>query len=580
MKKTFTTLCLSMLVAASAYAQYGNGMNYRWVRSAKSNGVDRYNRICMSATQDIYAAGCFSGMADISNGSDAGQSVSSAGQMDGLLVSYDRFGNLQWSVTVGGSQNDEALALTSDRFGYAYVGGYFRGTISIRSSVGGDAIELTSAGGKDGFVARVHPNGNLMWAYRFGGAGDDEANALDVTYNLRHWVGGTYSGNVNLQGVVGEAWPLHGHGGTDAFLARANDWGGITWAVEAGGAGNDRACGVTANLNGGTLLGAYERTATFYNADYEARFSKTALGGQDGFLFQVGETNGQYGFVSSFGGRGNDDPADLAADPRGTGVVAVGSFTGTAGFGGTNLSSAGSTDAFFARFGNSGSVEWAKRMGSFGEDNGQSVKLDRNGNVLIGANYTLLSQMPNGQWLLSLGWLDGLVMKLSANGSQVQYYTQVVGLRGDDQILGVDTSENGGVHMAGVYNGGTRFGYSSTYNCSGNASDAYMACYMNTSNLREGVDEEFATDVRNAVLRLAPNPATAGSTIAVFTEGLQGSCTLRAFDMTGRPVMSQEVEASGLLFGQKIETGLSTGTYMIVLQDEMGRTRQSRLVVK
>ena len=61
---------------------------------------------------------------------------------------------------------------------------------------------------------------------------------------------------------------------------------------------------------------------------------------------------------------------------------------------------------------------------------------------------------------------------------------------------------------------------------------------------------------------------------------MEGTCTLQAFDLNGRPVMTQTISADGLTFGTKINTDLPAGLYLLHLQDEQGRTRNTRLVIK
>ena len=119
------------------------------------------------------------------------------------------------------------------------------------------------------------------------------------------------------------------------------------------------------------------------------------------------------------------------------------------------------------------------------------VRMDKAGNPIVGSSYSILTTLPNGAWAFSLGWMDGMMFKMSANGNSLMYYHQVVGYQGDDQVRGVDTADGGGVHMAGMYNGGTRFGMMGPYNCAGGTSDAFAACYTNNSGARVAAEEDM-----------------------------------------------------------------------------------------
>ncbi len=72
-------------------------------------------------------------------------------------------------------------------------------------------------------------------------------------------------------------------------------------------------------------------------------------------------------------------------------VYVAGTFTGTAGIGPFNMTSAGDSDAFVTKLNANGSFLWANRYGDASKDTGVGVDVDAAGNV-----YTLTTRTPAG----------------------------------------------------------------------------------------------------------------------------------------------------------------------------------------
>lgn len=64
------------------------------------------------------------------------------------------------------------------------------------------AIALPHRGGRDLFVARLRPDGGVAWARGFGGPADDSVADVAVAGDGRVFVGGTFSGTIELGGAT------------------------------------------------------------------------------------------------------------------------------------------------------------------------------------------------------------------------------------------------------------------------------------------------------------------------------------------------------------------------------------------
>jgi hypothetical protein len=115
------------------------------------------------------------------------------------------------------------------------------------------------------------------------------------------------------------------------------------------------------------------------------------------------DASGSLLWAQQFGGNANDSgDRELAVDGAGN-VLIAGSFTGSADFGSTTLTSQGTSDAFLTKLDASGSFLWAKQ---FGGAAGNGVAVDGNGNALIVGELRVASTGP-----------DAFVAKVAPNGS-------------------------------------------------------------------------------------------------------------------------------------------------------------------
>ncbi|UOQ52232.1 T9SS type A sorting domain-containing protein [Hymenobacter cellulosivorans] len=128
-----------------------------------------YYRGRTDAAGNLYLAGTFSGTAHAS-----GTTIVSSGDYDAFLLKYSPQGAVEWLRTSGGTGLDRWSDLSLDAQGNAYVTGSFASTATIGST------SLTSAGGSDVAVACYSPQGQVRWAQRAGGPGNDHAYFLGL----------------------------------------------------------------------------------------------------------------------------------------------------------------------------------------------------------------------------------------------------------------------------------------------------------------------------------------------------------------------------------------------------------------
>ena len=175
----------------------------------------------------------------------------------------------------------------------------------------------------------------------------------------------------------------------------------------------------------------------------------------------------QLSWVKKAGGTGSDVsvPSMIAVDGSGNSYV-VGSFTGTALFGGTTLTSTGVFDIFVAKYGTSGTLTWAKQAGGANNDFGYGITVDGTGNIYV----TGLFNTSTGSWNI-------FVAKYGTDGTLT--WAKQPGGSGDVSWPTPAVDGTGNIYVAGQFTGTATFGEgaSQTTLTSTGSSDMFVAKY-------------------------------------------------------------------------------------------------------
>jgi hypothetical protein len=156
--------------------------------------------------------------------------------------------SLLYSTYLGGTNDDEALAIAVDGGGNAYVAGT---TYSSDFPVTAGAFQTSLHGQLDGFVAKLNPSGDaLVYSTFIGGSNSETANAIAIDSAGRAYVTGRTESS-DLPGVSrGVQWWKAG-GQFDAYVIKLNPGGDAAeWGTYFGDLGNDVGNGIAIDGNG------------------------------------------------------------------------------------------------------------------------------------------------------------------------------------------------------------------------------------------------------------------------------------------------------------------------------------------
>jgi len=186
------------------------------------------------------------------------------------------------------------------------------------------------------------------------------------------------------------------------------------------------------------------------------------------------------------GGTGIDNVHDIYTDPAGN-IYLTGSFSGTVDFdpgaGSYNIASAGNApDVFFAKYGPTGAFKFAKRIGSSNLDEGNGIRTDASGNIIVSGIFSgIVDFDPNTgiQELNSLVNLDVFIAKYDSSGNYI-FAEQIQGMS-YVTATGLEMDPVGNIYLCGNFLGPCNFDPSaSNYTLNGSAignNDCFIACY-------------------------------------------------------------------------------------------------------
>jgi hypothetical protein len=331
-------------------------------------------------------------------------------------------------VTATGPVAIHAIAVTGD--GGVIVGGEFSGTLAIGPR------RAASAGGRDGFVARLDGRGEPAWVRRIGGPGDDRITAVAVSGSGAIGIGGQVATDIELGEIR-----IAARGAPDAFAGELGPGGDPRWLAGLGATRHGQVGGVGFTSGGdlvvaGSFAGSLELTGR----------SIFSAGAQDLFVVRL-RSSGQPLWAVRGGGAGADLGAGLAIGEDDQ-IYVAGSVMDEASLGGAAFETVGEDpDALVAELDSGGALRWARALGGAGHDTAAAVATDGGGIALVGRFAREL--VAGEQTTTAAGGADGFLARLSSGGEPGP--VTAVGGDGEDALTALASGD--GLVAAGTFTG-------------------------------------------------------------------------------------------------------------------------------
>jgi len=420
-----------------------------WSTYFGGQGHERYTDIIPDSLGHIYACGYTSSLTNVAT-TGAYQNTF-GGVFDGLVSKFDTSGTLIWSTYYGSTGGQYLFGIS---------------TVDTSVYVTGETVNNND---HNVLLVKFNNSGQWIWDRTYGTFGFDQA---EVVIN-DPWENIYVAGTTESPGMAtpGAFQTVQGQTG-DAFLMKVDPAGNTIWSTYYGDAGFDEFDDL--RLDGaGNIIGVGGSMSSGLNT-----MSPSYAGGSDAILFSF-DTAGARLWCRYFGSSGGDYAYALDFDATGN-IFIAGSTNSTIGLvAGANpyqsvMTGFPATDAFLAKFDNTGQTIWATYFGGSAFDIAASLEVTSGGNVLFGGNTVSTSGIASGnaiQPTFGGGSQDGFIALFSGAGSNI--WSTYFGGNGVDNLFSVALDKSDEIYAAGYSESttgiSTPLSYQPTYNANGDA---------------------------------------------------------------------------------------------------------------
>ena len=361
--------------------------------------------------------------------------------------------NLAWVGAISGYPND----IEVDNYGNVYTVGYFSGTVDFDPGPG--ISSMTSNGQLDIFVHKFDANGNFLWVRTFGGSSDDNPHYIISDDNDNVYITGKFQDTVDFDPGVGVYPFIAQMYASNVFILKLDSSGDLVWVKSL--EGSDIAYGtcLAFDLSGNICLTGSFRSGVDFDPG-PANSWVGSSGSGDVFVLKL-DTQGDFIWVKTFGGQGQDTGVHIAIDDSDN-IYVAGDFAGTTDFdpgaGVNSLSSSGQADVFIQKLDSNGNFIWVKSFGDTLMERCLEMTLDASSNIYLTGYYdgSVDFDPGLGTFMLSTNGYDEIyVQKLNSEGDFL--WAKSMGGIHQDWGYSLITDNNGNVFITGAFAGTVDF---------------------------------------------------------------------------------------------------------------------------
>lgn len=334
---------------------------------------------------------------------------------------------LDWVQLLGGNGSDYVSKIVVDQQANIYGIGQFSDSLN----------QVPSFGNTDILIFKYNSTGQLLWVKQLGSIGEDLGKDIAINNNGDLFITGHYRNTLYYDNDS-----LISAGNTDAFVAKLDLQGNISWIKSMGNTGFETGTSIACDLLGNSYVaGTFEDSLAVDNQNLQT------YGSLNNFILKL-DPSGNLSWHNSLSTPSFDNLKDIQLDANGN-VYLVGHFRtvllGSLG----QLNSNGDQDALLLKLDANGQLLWWKNQGGALADFGFALKIQAPYIYWTGVYQD--SMLVNGLPLISAGEFDAFLIQADLQGNS-NWIQQVDGLD-DSKAFDLATTNEGKVYLAGYFEG-------------------------------------------------------------------------------------------------------------------------------
>lgn len=355
------------------------------------------------------------------------------GGSDGLITKTDAQGNFLWARSLSGPGNEIIRNITIDQQGDIIILGEFE------SGANFSGTQLSNDGEADGFLAKLNPDGGIIWVKSISNENYAGFNEVNVDANGNIYALGEFTNSIS----IGPTTLTTGTSKNILFVKFSPD-GNPLWARTFGGTAQKAGNGLVVLPDGQAILTGY-----YVSVMQIGSTNHTNNGLADIFLAKF-DTDGNPVWSRTMGGTGTDNGFALYTSSDGD-IFLGGSFMNTMQVGTQTLTSNGQWDMFIAKFTAEGIPVWSTSFGGTSNDRLNDLLIDNQGNI-YGFGWYQNTMAIGNESLTSLGEYDICLVQLNSLG--IPQDALSFGGTSFDVASAMDQDASGNFYLGGHFFGG------------------------------------------------------------------------------------------------------------------------------
>jgi gliding motility-associated-like protein len=399
----------------------------------------------------------------------------------------------EWVKAFQTPGNERATALAYDPVEWhVYLSGEWSEPLDgvLPSGVSPSTDFSGTFGGVDGLVIKVNDDGDLLWAFKIGGDGDDLVNDIHVDDLGNLYICGSIAnGNASFAGTGSPTAETEfaNPGDNKAFLAKYDPSGMLLWVRFAGDLNYSEGKSISSNQDAVFLTGFHRGDISFGVLPPYA-----AVGGTDMFIIGYSRDGDELWHVS--GGSDKDDMGtSILADE--SAIYLTGSFKGNQlDYKDTSLdvvpvtinTADGQADIFVLKLSMDGAIQWSRVIASALEDQSEGICFNKGGDLIfltgsIGSEaiFPLYAANP----VPHAGQKDAFVCAMNPDDGATAWVSTLTGDAGLNEIAyDISIDVPGNIFITGSFEGNLID--PDGKDASVGQEDIFVASFSNTGDLR------------------------------------------------------------------------------------------------